>query len=369
MWGFVIFLLIFLGILFVGYWFLYFSLVRFFAITDSRLKNRMAIVFIVCGVSFIPLSFLSHIYESTGMGFAYMLSGLWLAYGWNMIMGCALVWVIVGLMKIFSVRGNIAYVASGVLICAIGYATYGVWSAFHPQITYVTVTMKNLPAAWHNKTAVQLSDVHLGHIYGTQFLTKVISMTNAEKPDIVFITGDLFDGMDSKLDHLVTPFKKLRASDGIYFVTGNHETYIGTEKVYSALAETPIAILNDAVVDVDDVQIIGVSYPERSDQKDIAQTIHAIHGIDHTKPQILLYHNPSAGQSAEESGINLQLAGHTHTGQLFPFQLITWAIYGSYHHGLTQKDDFAIFTSNGVGTWGPTMRTSGRPEIVVIHFK
>lgn len=328
---------------------------------------------IIGSVSFLLSTFLIHYNENILTQFFYMVTGLWLAVGWHIIMTYILVWLIIGVRLCIQKNDPTLLdrkkIAIGAIICALLWSGYGIWCAFHPKVIHITVHIKDLPEQWKNKTAVQLSDVHLGNIYGSKFFAKVIARVNAEHPDIVFITGDLFDGMDSKLEHLVAPINDLTAPDGIYFVTGNHETYVGVENVIKTIENTPAHLLNDEMIHVADMQIVGVSYPERGVEKDITQTIKNMKNFNPQEPSILLYHTPVGASSAQDAGINLQLAGHTHRGQLFPFQLITRSIYGIYYHGLVQKDHFAMYTSSGVGTWGPPMRTSGRPEIVVIHFK
>lgn len=368
-WGFMIFLVIFIAILFGGNYFIYISLVRFFSISDPQYKMWLVVGLFVCGVSFIIASILAHYAENIFTRAFYGISGLLLAIGWNVIIVCIIVWGIVLICHMFACGMNEKFVATSFLIVALVYSGYGIWCAFHPTVTHITLEVKDLPETWKDKTVVQLSDVHLGHTYGARFLTQVVTAVNKEHPDVVFITGDLFDGMDGALAELIDPLRHMTAPQGVYFITGNHETYLGLDMVTDTLAQTAIQTLDDAVVSVDGMQIVGVSYPERGEKKDIAETIHNMQDLDLNKPNILLYHDPSSARTAKDLGFDVQLAGHTHRGQLFPFQLITRAIYGRYANGLTREGDFSIYTSRGVGTWGPAMRTSGRPEITVIHFK
>jgi predicted MPP superfamily phosphohydrolase len=246
------------------------------------------------------------------------------------------------------------------------YSVYGAWNAFNPQIKNVQVSIKNLPEQWKGKRIVQLSDVHLGHVYQTDFLAKIVKMTNELRPDVVVITGDLFDGMDGHLENLVGPLKDLQAPYGTYFITGNHETYLGVDKSFSILDGTKVKILNDAVKDLDGLQLIGISYPERGQVKNLGQTIKMLPDYVVGKPTILLYHAPTGILEAKEAGVNLQLSGHTHVGQLFPFSIITDLIYKGYDYGLHTLGDYSIYTTNGVGTWGPPIRTGNTPEIVNI---
>jgi len=244
-----------------------------------------------------------------------------------------------------------------------------VWNAYHPRVEDVVVKIRNLPPDWRGKKVVQLSDVHLGHVLGAGFLQGIVEETNAQNPSIVFITGDLFDGADGRLDDLVAPLNGLRAPGGVFFVTGNHETYLGVDRAYAALKKTKARILNDEMVVIDGLQIIGISYPQRGFSKDIAEVTRKLPNFNPRLPSVLLYHSPTQIEQAKAAGINLQLSGHTHKGQIFPIQFISRLVYGKYYNGLYVEGDYTIYTSSGAGTWGPTMRTGNHPEIAVIHLE
>lgn len=365
----VIFFVSFFGAVIGGHFFIYYSLVKFFGISAKNIRIAIAVVIAILALSFIAVSIISHSSDTAFVKVAYFSSGMWLGVALNLLMAFAVAWLSVWISNMAGIKLDYKILGMLAVIFSIAYAGYGVWNAYHPKIKNITVKINNLPEAWRGKTAVQLSDVHLGLIWKENFLADVVQKVNAQKPDIVFITGDLFDGMDGVLNNLVTPLKDIKASDGTYFVTGNHETYLGISKAFEALADTPVKILNDEMVNIDDMQIVGVSFPERGTKKNIEETIKNITGFDPKNPSILLYHNPRQVAEAKASGVNLQLAGHTHKGQLFPIKFIDLLIYGKYYYGLHQDGNFSIYTSAGVGTWGPTIRTAATPEIVVIHFE
>jgi predicted MPP superfamily phosphohydrolase len=238
---------------------------------------------------------------------------------------------------------------------------------------------------------VQLSDVHLGHFYGTEFLNDLVRKVNDLEPELVFITGDLFDGMSKTFSHFADGLNRLKAKKGIYFITGNHETYIGRHRALKILENTKIRILDNEAVEVDGLQIIGISYPG-------IRGIHEIRGFEilpqnpaNKKPRILLFHTPTnirlkGGDGLDNHfatywvpdtsfalnkkiGADLQLSGHSHAGQIFPFGFLTKLIYNGYDYGYHHLSDFSNYTTSGVGTWGPPMRTGNSPEIVVIDLK
>ena len=194
-------------------------------------------------------------------------------------------------------------------------------------------------------------------------------MVNAENPAMVLITGDLFDGADGKLEELVAPLNPLRAPLGIYFVTGNHETYLGVERAYAALRTTPVRILANERVVIDGLQVIGVSYPERGQALHFAQKMARLPGFDPALPSILLYHSPTQIAQAKAAGISLQLSGHVHQGQIFPLQFITRLIYGRYYHGLHAEGDYTLYTTSGTGPGVPPCAPATIPKLPVIHLE
>jgi predicted MPP superfamily phosphohydrolase len=233
----------------------------------------------------------------------------------------------------------------------------------------LTVRLKGLPEEWRGRTIAQISDLHLGFSVGPSFAGRVVRMVNAERPAAVAITGDLFDGGEAELDSLAAALIDLDAPMGVYFVTGNHETYVGVERVKAALSRTRVRMLDDEMAVPGGLQIAGISYPERGEAKEIGAAIRSLPGFDPGRASVLLFHSPERIAGIRAAGVGLLLCGHTHRGQLFPFQYLTRRIYGRYDRGLNVEDGFAAYTSAGTGTWGPRMRTSARAEIAVIRLE
>ena len=365
---FIMFLLVFLSILLGGHLFLYFSLVKFLSIMNTSIKIWLGLILFVLSISFILSSILAHYSEGILARITYNIFSFWLGLGWNLTMALAFSWIVFMITRLMGVSFDLKYLVFFSFVFAFIYSAWGAWNAYHPKIKNVSVSIKNIPSEWQNKKIIQLSDVHLGHIYGKKFLNGIVGKVNQENPDIIFITGDLFDGMDGELSYLISPLNALKAKDGIYFITGNHETYLGVEKAREALKETPVQVLDNEIKNIEGMQVIGISYPERGETGNLKDKFKKINNFNSEMPSILLYHNPKVAKEARELGINLQLSGHTHQGQIFPFGIITYWVYGKYHSGLVKEGDFNIYTSVGTGTWGPMMRTSGRAEITSIKF-
>jgi uncharacterized protein len=351
------------------HWFAYFSTVHFFTITDPAAKKILLAVVIFLGCSFFAATFLSHWNYNVFTKAYYLFSGVWVGLLINLALFFILAWVV---LLISSLTGSAGWErALGIMVvcAAIVYSVYGIWNAFTPMVTHLDIKINNLPENWIGKKVVQISDVHLGHIYGPEYMENVVQRINALKPDIIFITGDLFDGTDGNLDIFVQPLNELSAPQGIYFITGNHETYLGVENALAIINKTKIIPLRDEMRIVDGMQIIGIDYPDQMESKDIGTVIKNMPEFDSKKPSILLWHAPTQIDAAKNAGISLQLSGHTHKGQLFPLGFITALVYKGYDYGLKQAGSYSEYTSSGLGGWGPPMRTEKTSEIVDIILK
>jgi predicted MPP superfamily phosphohydrolase len=341
---------------------------HFFGTTAFEHRTLLAVVLFLLPLSFIASSFLAHWHDGLLTRVLYFCSSLWLGVGLTLLTAFGLAWAAWGAARVFGQRPSLAWFGLAALGLTVLYSAYGVWNAYHPGLVSFTVRIKNLPPGWQGKKLVQLSDVHLGRILGADFLSRLVAKVNAQHPAMVLITGDLFDGADGNLEELVAPLNRLVAPQGIYLVTGNHETYLGVQRSCAVLRSTPVRVLADERVVIDGLQVIGISYPERGHALRFAGKMANLPGFNPALPSILLYHSPTQVAEAKAAGINLQLSGHVHRGQIFPLQFITRLIFGRYYHGLHTEGNYTLYTSSGAGVWGPMMRTGNHPEIVVIYL-
>lgn len=365
----VLFLSTAVALLLGAHYFVYTSLVHFFTITSSTHKYWLIVGLGFLSVSFILSSTLAHFVENGVARMAYFASGFWLGLLVNLLVAFSVAWLFAWGVSSIHLEPNRLLI--GVLCTSLAgiAAVYGVWQALHPVVKHVTVQIPDLPEAWQGKTLVQLSDIHLGHVYQSAFLTKVVAQVNALQPKAVVITGDLFDGMDGHLDSLVQPFNTLVSENGTFFITGNHETYLGVETALLALKGTSVTILKDEVRDVDGLRLIGVNYPVRGADKTLLPTLERLRDQFVSRPNVLLYHAPESIAQVAESGVNLMLVGHTHQGQQFPFQLVTALVHKGFDYGLYTIGNLTLYTTSGVGTWGPAMRIGTQSEIVALTLE
>ncbi len=210
---------------------------------------------------------------------------------------------------------------------------------------------------------VQWSDVHLGTIKNGPFLKELVEKTNKEKPDVLVITGDLFDGTAPLTKGMLAPINDIKVP--ILFVIGNHETYEGLDQITKIIKDTHIKMLRNEMIEVDGIQFVGVDFSE--DRKYLEKTLPNIK-YNQSKPTVLLYHHPVEMQYSSEQGIDLHLAGHTHNGQIFPFNLLVKTVYPKIK-GIYDINGMKLYVSQGTNTWGPPMRLGSHSEITVINVK
>jgi predicted MPP superfamily phosphohydrolase len=199
-------------------------------------------------------------------------------------------------------------------------------------------------------------------------MRRIVSKLGRLRPDVVFITGDLYDGGKVDLAEVVAPWKEVQTKFGAYFVTGNHEEFSDRTKYLNAVRHSGIQILNNEKLIVDGLQIVGVHYSDSANPGRFRSILERA-GLDRNQASVLLSHVPHQLSIAQQAGISLQLSGHTHGGQIFPFTWFTARIFGEYTYGLKRFGDLAVYTSSGAGTWGPPMRVGTQPEIVLIEFE
>ena len=229
----------------------YKAVIRVFAIAGPAFKTSLLIVLFLLALSFMASFFLLQWQEnSLTVGF-YKFSAIWVGLFLNLLPAVLASWIIIAAVRISGSSPPSRLIGSVCIVAAVLYSAYGVWNAFHPRIKKLEVQFENFPINGKTKRSVQLSDVHLGHFYGTEFLNNLVRKVNALNPEVIFITGDLFDGMAKTISHFAAGLDQLRATKGVFFVTGNHETYVGLNRALNVLKKTKIQILHNEIIEVD----------------------------------------------------------------------------------------------------------------------
>lgn len=262
-----------------------------------------------------------------------------------------------------------------VALGGLGMAGFGLVSALRPvAVKPVEVAITDLPANFAGFRIVQLTDIHVGPTIGRDFIEQLVARSNALAPDLVAITGDLVDGSVENLGALVEPLARLQARHGVFFVTGNHEYFSGADEWIAHLRGLGITVLrNEHVtleIDGQHLDLAGIDDPTGKSfapghGSDLPR---ALAGRDTSRPVILLAHQPKGAHTAADHGVALQISGHTHGGQIFPFNFLV-GLDQPFVAGLHRLRDMSIYVSTGTGYWGPPMRLGVPAEITDITLR
>lgn len=264
--------------------------------------------------------------------------------------------------------------SAGVGVVGAGTAAFGVGRAVgQVPVKPIRIPVARLPPSMAGLRIVQLTDIHVGPTIGKRFVEQLVAQTNALEPDVIAITGDLVDGTVEHLGELVRPLSGLRARHGVFFVTGNHEYYSGVDGWLAFLPTLGIRVLHNERVRLETaggpLEIAGVTdytageFGERH-APDLAK---AVAGRDPAVPLVLLAHQPRAADEAASLGVDLQLSGHTHAGQIWPFGLAV-RLTTPYVRGLHRVGAMQLYVSCGTGYWGPPMRVGTEAEITSVEL-
>jgi predicted MPP superfamily phosphohydrolase len=347
---------------------LYATWTFFWGVQDSSRVAELRIALAILSVSFVAASLLAHQYFNPLVRAAYTIASVWLGFLSFFFLAACACWIVYGVPLLFGLRVEkhaLAAVCFGLaLLAGIAAIVNAAWT----RVVRVTVKLPNLPAAWRGRTAALVSDLHLGHVRNAGFLRRIVRKLSQLRPDVLFIPGDLYDGTAVDLARLAKPWSEYSAPLGAYFITGNHEQFSSPTKYLDAVRQSGIRVLQNEKIVLDGLQIVGVDYHDSTNVERFRSILRQAN-LDRNVASILLVHNPNRLPVAAEAGISLQLSGHTHRGQYFPFTAIVSRIYGKYAYGLNHFEDLAVYTSCGAGTWGPPMRLGSNPEIVLFQFE
>lgn len=228
------------------------------------------------------------------------------------------------------------------------------------KVRRLRVALRDLPAPLEGLRVVQLTDIHVGPTIGRSFVEELVRRTNALEPDVVAITGDLVDGSVAELGPAVEPLGELRARHGVFFVTGNHEYYSGPDEWIEYLESLNVRVLRNERVSIEHegavFDLAGVDDWDADSFDGHGRDLpKALEGLEEGRKVILLAHQPKQVEEAASMGVDLQLSGHTHGGQIFPFNFLV-RLQQPYVVGLHEHRGTKLYVSPGTGYWGPPMR-------------
>ncbi len=240
-----------------------------------------------------------------------------------------------------------------------------------PGVKRVRVTLPGLHADLEGFRIVQLSDLHVGLTVGADRLEKVVERANSLAPDLLVVTGDLADGPARELRSLVAPLGGLRAAEGVFFITGNHEYYYGAEQWCAEVERLGLEVLTTEhrTLARGEGRLVVAGVPDHESERFVphhhCDPARALDGAPRDCPRILLAHQPRTAEAARAAGFHLQLSGHTHGGQVFPFHLLV-PLQQPFRAGLGRTGNLQVYVSCGTGYWGPPIRLGAPAEITEI---
>ena len=264
-----------------------------------------------------------------------------------------------------------AWVPIGALVAVGVGATAALWG---PYVRHVDIPVEGLAPDLDGFRIVQISDLHAGPTMRLAYVQRVVDMTKELAPDLIALTGDIVDGSISRLASRVAPLKELASGDRAFFVLGNHDYYSGAAPWAAHFEAMGFRVLRNTHVTIARGAarlLIGgvIDFAARMHDRDARPRPDlATDGDARPAFRLLLAHNPKIAPLTEKAGFDLQLSGHTHAGQFFPWTFVIHWVHGPHAAGLSRRGRLWVYTSAGTGTWGPPVRLGTRPELTLLRL-
>ena len=344
---------------------------------NLTLKRSFIVVFCTLVPMFILGSVLERTFSSAFSEWVYRIGAFWLAF----MLYFTIAAVLIDLVRVFNYFFHFLPMFSAVMKLRLGLIVVSLVSVIviAGHINALWINVKEIPLTIHKKVSgaseikiLLASDIHLGALIGERREKRLLEIIREQKPDLVLLAGDLVDGeiapvlrknLGRHIQEISTPF-------GVYAISGNHEYIGGIDKTLPYLKSINIRMLIDEVITLPNgIQLVGRNDHSAGKGSNAPKPLaELISGIDPSKPIIVLNHQPYNLQEAVDAEVDLHLSGHTHNGQLWPFNYLIKGIF-ELSWGYLKKDDTHFYVSSGYGTWGPPVRIGNRPEVVVFKLK
>lgn len=410
-----VFIIIVQSIILAGHLFIYVTWATFWGGLATSREVKIALG--VLSITFITGSLLGWYFRNPLVRLYYVIAAAWLGLSSYLLWASLLCWSVWGFSALVHLGWAPQRIADVLFSAALLATIYGIGNAAWLRVVPVNVQLPNLPPQWRGRTAALVTDTHLGHIRNGRFIRRVVRKLSALQPDIIFLAGDVYDGTAADFEKLAQPWEHfISAAEqklyregadgqsktekteyasysrhrstaaagmdhgyeaavlegdpflGVYYIMGNHEEFYSHSEFLPPMMRAGIRLLNNEKIEVDGLQLIGVHYRDAINAESYREVLRSMR-LDRNRASILLLHAPVRLAVAEEEGISLQLSGHTHGGQFFPYTWIARRVWGKFIHGLQRLGNLQVFTSYGAGTWGPPLRVATRPEIVLLTFE
>lgn len=378
-----VFLLVIIGIAFAGHWYIWLRLVA-----DTGLAQpwrTVALAFLaLLGASWFVQPLAAEVLPAARQRVIAWPAAAWMGCAWLLVVGLLItdaLWWLAGSESLAATTaaadasGTASLRAMAVIAWTVILGAVGLISVRRPPVLQrVEITLPRWPAALDGFRIVQISDIHIGPILDRRFAAALVARCNALQPDLVAITGDLVDGPVRHLGADVAPFADLRAAHGVFFITGNHDYFSGADAWVDLVRGLGIRVLRNEHVRIDvgaagfDLAGVDDTNGARVAGERGADIAAALAGRDERRAVVLLSHDPLTFPAAAKHGVDLQISGHTHGGQIWPFMYFV-RLATPYVAGLYRRHDAHIYVSRGTGFWGPCMRVGAPAEITELVLR
>lgn len=288
-------------------------------------------------------------------------------------------WVLTRLIRLVRPGFDGAPLRRGValvgVVGAVGATLYGLVEAATPRVTHTQIRLTSMPSVLETVKVALITDIHAGPVRTRSFVQDVVDRTNAEEPDLVILGGDLIDGTVAQIGEDLAPLRDLRAPLGVLAVTGNHEYYAGDAVNWvqrwrdvgvRPLTNESVRLWRDGANGGSAITVVGVN--DRKGSPPLAADYDAaFQGVQRSEFVLAVAHEPLQGREFAARGADLQVAGHTHGGQIWPFRYLV-TLQQPALQGLESVDGMPVYTSRGAGAWGPPVRVAAPPEIAILEL-
>ncbi|MDR2963839.1 MAG: metallophosphoesterase [Bacteroidales bacterium] len=336
-------------------------------------KRMIAIAIVLLALAFVGGMILERSYSSNVSELVYKIGVSWLPFLLYGLLAIVAIDIVRLLNYFFHFLPSISVqttriMAFVVFACIFVIVALGHRNAINTRIVQLPLRIHKSVSGEKNVRIALVTDIHFGAIINQAWEEKLVTLLQAQKPDVILFCGDMVDGdIAPVLRHNIgSHLQTLTPPLGLYAVFGNHEYIGGIEHVREYFKKINLPVLTDTVLTLaNGMQIVGRNDRSSRMQRPLDSVML---NIDHTKPIVVLNHQPYDLNEAVAQGVDLHLSGHTHHGQLFPFNFITQALF-ELSWGYLQKGDSHLYVSSGFGTWGPNVRVGNHPEIVLFDIE
>lgn len=343
---------------------------------NPTLKRTFIVIFWTLVPMFIVGSVLERSFSSAFSEWVYRIGAFWLAF----MLYFAIAAVLIDLVRISNYFFHFLPTFSGIMKLRLGLIVVSLVSVIviAGHINALWINVKEIPLTIQKKVSgvseikiLLASDIHLGALIGERREKRLLEIIREQKPDLVLLAGDLVDGEIAPVlrKNLGRHIQEISTPYGVYAISGNHEYIGGIDKTLPYLKSINIRMLIDEVITLPNgIQLVGRNDHSAGRGSNAPKPLaELISGIDRSKPIIVLNHQPYNLQEAVDAEVDLHLSGHTHNGQLWPFNYLIKGIF-ELSWGYLKKENTHFYVSSGYGTWGPPVRIGNRPEVVVFKL-